>query len=36
MNGLEKSAKIGEANGMRSLPIMPTQIKGKCGFCGRS
>ena len=27
MNGLKKSAKIGEANGMPSLPIVPTQVK---------
>ena len=26
MNGLKKSAKILEANGMRSLPIVPTQV----------
>ena len=26
MNGLNKSAKIGEANGMSSLPIVPTQV----------
>ena len=30
--------KIGEANGMPSLPIVPTQVtlKVKCGFSGRS
>ena len=26
MNGLKKSEKIGEANGMFSLPIVPTQV----------
>ena len=26
MNGLKKSPKIGEANGMPSLPIVPTQV----------
>ena len=26
MNGLRKSEKIGEANGMPSLPIVPTQV----------
>ena len=26
MNGLKKSAKIGESNGMSSLPIVPTQV----------
>ena len=26
MNGFKKSAKIGEANGMPSLPIVPTQV----------
>ena len=26
MNGLKKSTKIGEANGMPSLPIVPTQV----------
>ena len=26
MNGLKKSVKIGEANGMPSLPIVPTQV----------
>ena len=26
MNGLKKSAKIGEANGMPSLLIVPTQV----------
>ena len=26
MNGLKKSAKIGEANGMDSLPSWPTQV----------
>ena len=26
MNGLKKSAKIGEANGMTSLPTWPTQV----------
>ena len=33
MDGLKKSAKIGEANGMPSLPIVPTQVtlKGNVG-----
>ena len=36
MNGLKKSAKIGEANGMTFLPKRPTgHENGKCGFCGR-
>ena len=29
MNGLKKSAKIRKANGMPSLPIVPTQIRLK-------
>ena len=33
MNGLKKSAKKKEANGMPSLPILPTQVtlKGNVG-----
>ena len=33
MNGIKKSAKKGESNGMPSLPIVPTQVtlKGNVG-----
>ena len=33
----QKISKIGEANGMPSLPIVNTgHVKGKCGFSARS
>ena len=34
MNGLKKSAKKEESNGMLSLPIVPTQVtlKGNVGY----